>query len=77
MLHINVLESELAPIRAERAKWEKDIDAVYDVLHEGTNKAVEITNETLARVRAAMRINYFDDRKIVKEWEELLIASKQ
>ena len=74
---INVLESELAPIRADRAKWEADIDAVYDVLLEGTKKAVEITNETLARVRAAMRINYFDDRGIVKEWEALLKASKQ
>ncbi|MBQ6234681.1 MAG: tryptophan--tRNA ligase [Clostridia bacterium] len=74
---INVLESELAPIRAARAKWEADIDAVYDVLSEGTKRAVEITNETLARVRAAMRINYFDDRRIVKEWEALLKASKQ
>ncbi len=74
---INVLESELAPIRAERAKWEADIGAVYDVLYEGTKKAVEITNETLARVRAAMRINYFDDRAIVKEWEALLKAAKQ
>ena len=74
---INVLESELAPIRAERAKWEADIDAVYDVLLEGTKKAVEITNETLARVRAAMRINYFEDRAIVKEWGALLKASEQ
>ena len=73
---INVLESELAPIRAERAKWEADIDAVYDVLLAGTKKAVEITNETLARVRTAMRINYFDDRRIVKEWEALLKAAK-
>ena len=40
---------------------------------ENTKKAVEITNETLARVRAAMRINYFDDRAIVKEWEMLLL----
>lgn len=74
---INVLEEELAPIRAERAKWEADIGAVYDVLSEGTKKAVEVTNETLARVRAAMRINYFDDRAIVKEWEALLKAAKQ
>lgn len=74
---INVLEEELSPIRAARAKWEADIDAVYDILVEGTKKAVEITNETLARVRAAMRINYFDDRSIVKEWETLLRASGQ
>ncbi|MBR4165833.1 MAG: tryptophan--tRNA ligase, partial [Lachnospiraceae bacterium] len=60
------------PIRAERAKWEADIDAVYDILREGTARAVETTNETLSRVRKAMRINYFDDRSIVKEWEALL-----
>ncbi len=74
---VNVLESELAPIRAERAKWEADIDAVYDILREGTAKAEEVTNATLARVRKAMRINYFDDRAIVKEWEALLRAAKQ
>ena len=74
---INVLESELAPIRAARANWEADIDAVYDILREGTEKAVETTNATLARVRKAMRINYFDDRSIVKEWEALLKAAKQ
>ena len=74
---INVLEETLAPIRAERAKWEADIGAVYDVLYEGTKQAVERTNETLARVRAAMRIDYFKDRSIVKDWEALLKASKQ
>ena len=38
----------------------------------GTAKAVEKTNGTLARVRSAMRINYFDDRSIVKEWKKVL-----
>ncbi|MBQ1821487.1 MAG: tryptophan--tRNA ligase [Clostridia bacterium] len=74
---INVLEETLAPIRAERAKWEADIGAVYDVLFEGTKQAVERTNETLARVRKAMRIDYFEDRSIVKDWEAILKASKQ
>ena len=69
---INVLEEELSPIRAERAKWEADIDTVYDILLEGTRKAQETTNRTLDRVRKAMRIDYFDDRRIVKEWEALL-----
>ncbi|MBQ6504471.1 MAG: tryptophan--tRNA ligase [Flexilinea sp.] len=68
---INVLEEELAPIRAERAKWQADIDSVYDILRDGTAKAVEKTNTTLARVRKAMRIDYFDDRSIVKEWKKL------
>ena len=74
---LNVLEETLSPIRAERAKWEKDIDAVYDIITEGTARAVEKTNATLARVRKAMRIDYFNDRSIVKEWEELLKKAKQ
>jgi len=67
-----VLESILAPIRAERQKWEQDIDTVYDILVDGTAKARETTNATLARVEKAMRIDYFADRSIIKEWEDLL-----
>jgi len=69
---INVLEETLNPIRAERAKWEAKIDVVYDILLAGTAKARETTDATLARVQKAMRINYFGDRHIVNEWEELL-----
>ena len=69
---ISVLEEELSPIRAQRAKWEADIDSVDDILREGTLKAQETTNRTLDRVRKAMRIDYFDDRRIVKEWEAIL-----
>ena len=72
-----MLEEELSPIRAERAKWEADIDAVYDILLQGTLKARETTNRTLERVRKAMRIDYFDDRRIVKEWEALLKETQQ
>ena len=74
---LNVLEETLSPIRAERAKWENDIDAVYDIIRESTAKAVEKTNETLARVRKAMKIDYFADRSIVKEWGALLKKAKQ
>ncbi|MBO4716520.1 MAG: hypothetical protein J5599_01360, partial [Spirochaetales bacterium] len=69
---IKVLEKELAPIRAERAKWASDIGSVYDILHEGTLKAQQKTNATLARVQSAMRIDYFKDRAIISEWEKLL-----
>ena len=72
----NVLEETLSPIRAERAKWEKDIGSVYDIIMQGTAKANETTNETLARVRKAMKIDYFADRSIVKEWENLLKNTK-
>lgn len=67
-----MLEETLAPIRAARAKWEADIDGVYDILRAGTARAREKTNATLARVQAAMQIDYFSDRRIVGEWEALL-----
>ena len=69
---LNVLEKELSPIRAERAKWASDIGSVYDILQEGTRAAREKTNATLARVQQAMRIDYFKDRSITAEWEKLL-----
>ena len=53
------------------------IDTVYDIIKTGTEKAVETTNATLARVRRAMKVNYFDDRSIVSEWTELLRSAKQ
>ncbi len=73
----NVLEETLSPIRAERARWEKDIGSVYDILSAGTARAVERTNETLARVRCAMKIDYFANRSIIGEWEELLKKARQ
>lgn len=73
---IQVMEEMLRPIRAEREKWEKDIDTVYDILLDGTRRAQKVTNETLARVEKAMRIDYFADRSVVKEWQALLKQTK-
>lgn len=72
---IQILEETLSPIRAERARWEADIDSVYDILMAGTAKARETTNATLARVQQSMRIDYFKDRAIIKEWDALLKAT--
>ena len=69
---INVLDETLAPIRAKRARWEADIDSVYDIIKAGTELAQQRTGKVLARVQKAMRIDYFADRRITKEWEELL-----
>lgn len=69
---IQVLDELMTPIREERAKWEKDIDAVYDILQEGTARARAVTDETLEKVRSAMRIDYLKDRSIIQEWEKLL-----
>ncbi len=74
---IAILEETLSPIRASRAQWESDIDTVYDIILEGTKKARETTNETLSRVEQAMRIDYFKDREIIKEWNKLLKEANQ
>ena len=73
---IQVLEETLGPIREARAKWEKDIDTVYDIILAGTQRAREITNGTLSRVQQAMRIDYFADRSVIKEWNKLLKEQK-
>ncbi len=55
-----VLEDTLAPVRERRAKFEKDIPYVYEVLRKGTEAAREVASRTLADVKRAMKINYFD-----------------
>ena len=67
----------LAPSGRSGPDGRKDIDTVYDILAAGTVKAAETTNETLAQVRKAMRIDFFTDRSIVKEWEALLHKANQ
>lgn len=66
---IKVMEDILEPIRQERAKWEADIPAVYEILKQGTEAAVATTNKTLEEVRDAMRVNYFTDDSIISEWD--------
>ena len=56
----NVLQAELAPIRERRAMWEARIPDVYDILKSGSEVARAKANETLADVRRAMKINYFE-----------------
>lgn len=69
---IKVMEDLLRPIREERAKWEANIGDVYDILKSGTAHAAAETDETLQEVRKAMRIDYFEDGSIMKDWEKWL-----
>lgn len=55
-----VLQAALAPIRQRREEYAQDPAAVYDILAKGSAKANEVANKTLAEVRAAIGINYFD-----------------
>lgn len=57
-----VLEAELAPIRERRQKYAENLDAVYDMLYQGSQKANQVADQTLREVRDAIGFNYFKNR---------------
>lgn len=61
----NVLQEELTPIRARRKEYEANIPYVYQILKEGSEKAERAAADTLAGVKEAMKINYFDDMELI------------
>lgn len=63
----NILQEELEPIRARRKEYEKDIPAIYDMLKKGCEEAREVAARTLADVRRAMKIDYFNDAALIQE----------
>ena len=66
-----VLEETLAPIRARRAEYQRDIAGVYNILKKGSEAAREVAAQTLSDVRAAMKINYFDDKALIESQAKL------
>ncbi len=63
----NVLNDRLEPMRQRRAEYEQNIQGVYDILAAGTAAAREIAQQTIAEVRHAMRIDYFEDKELIAE----------
>ena len=59
-----ILNDILDPIRKRRAEYEKDIPGVWEILRKGTQAAVKEAEATLADVRKAMRIDYFNDSEL-------------
>ena len=66
----NVLQKQLEPIRKRRHEYEKDTPGVYEILRKGTAAAYEVAEQTLKEVKAAMKINYFDDAELIKVQSE-------
>ena len=62
----NVMQEELAPIRARRKEWEQRLPDVYEILREGSKVAEAKAAETLHDVREAMKINYFENESLMK-----------
>ena len=67
---LNVINKELEPIRQRRHEYEKDIPEVYNILQRGTKSAYAAAQDTLDEVKASMRINYFDDKELIKVQSE-------
>ena len=63
----NVIQDELRPIRERRREIAKDIPAVYRILEEGSIKAQKKAAQTLAEMKRAMKINYFEDKELIAE----------
>ena len=65
-----IMQEELAPIRARRKEYEKDIPAVYEILRKGSEAARAVAAETLSDVKRAMKIDYFADSELMKAQSE-------
>ena len=56
----NVLQETLRPIREKREMLARDTASVMEILRVGTAKARAAAAETVAEVKRAMKLNYFD-----------------
>ena len=65
-----VMEKLLKPIRERRADYEKNLDAVVEILKKGTEAAENEAAQTLSDVRKAMKINYYDSNILINSYLE-------
>ena len=63
----NIMEEFLQPMRERRAHYEQNIPQVYEILRKGSETARAEAAKTLAEVRKAMQIDYFDDADLIAE----------
>ena len=66
----NIMEEFLAPIRERRKEYEQNIPQVYEILRKGSQEARAKAAATLEEVKAAMKINYFEDEELIKAQAE-------
>ena len=71
-----IMQETLEPIRNRRKEFSKDIPAIYKMLQEGCEVARAAAAETLADVKKAMKINYFDDKDLIEEQVKRFASSQ-
>ena len=64
----NVLQETLGPIRERRKQYAENIEWVYEVLKKGSEEARKVAGATLDEMKAAMKINYFEDADFLKDF---------
>lgn len=62
-----VINDELTPIRERRRAYAEDLEKVYNILKEGTEKAKKTADKTIVEVKKAMKLNYFEDSEYLNE----------
>ena len=63
-----MLQETLEPIRQRRKEYAENIEWVYEVLKKGSEEARRVAAGTLDEMKAAMKINYFEDADFVKDF---------
>lgn len=76
-LLIAILNETLDPIRERRHYYEARIGEVYDILRRGSETARAAAAETLADVRRAMKIDYFEDEALIAEQARQYAAAER
>jgi len=56
---IDILNTFLEPIRERRKQLEQDPEYVMNIIYEGTQKTLDVAENTMKGVREAMKLNYF------------------
>jgi tryptophanyl-tRNA synthetase len=64
----SVMQEMIKPIRERREEFAKDKGELLNILRKGTDAALEISNETLAQVRKAIGIDYFNDEEFIEKF---------
>lgn len=65
-----VINDVLDPIRVRRKEYENNIAEVYRILQEGSIKAEKKAQETVLRVRRALGVNYFENKKMIEKQQK-------
>lgn len=64
---IQIMEEILTPIRERRKYYEKRIPEVIEIIKKGNLEAAKYANNTLIKVKNAMKLNYFADENFINE----------